>query len=243
MKKILAFLAILFFLSCSGEKFVSFNDRELFIIGRESFIKGKYSKARKAFEELAARHPTGEIGAIALISVADAYFKEGEYQIAITKYETFLRLHPASPLAAWAQYQIGMCHFKMMTTRDRDPTETKKALDKYLEWRLKLRKFKSEDDKKALFLSRHRRRISLVELSTEFKETLKKLGIYRKGLGWHSLRRSTTTILHKAGLSEKELQTLGRWKSPTMPHTYILLSTEEVEEKARQVNPLFKKES
>jgi len=120
--------------------------------------------------------------------------------------------------------------------------EAKRALDNYLEKRLKM-KIRNRDAKKALFISKKKRRISLSELSTELQALLREAGIYRKGLGWHGLRRGITTALHKAGLSERELQTLGRWRTPTMPHTYIQLSHNEVEEKAKRIHPIFKAEN
>jgi len=112
-----------------------------------------------------------------------------------------------------------------------DP-ETLNLLDKYLNQRT--------DTDPALFISGKGNRISISTLSNIFREILTELNLYKRGLGWHGNRRGVTTILHKAGMSERELQEYGRWKSPFMPHKYIQLEPGEVDAKVKKVHPLIK---
>lgn len=93
----------------------------------------------------------------------------------------------------------------------------------------------------ALFTSSFGRRMSLVTLSWIFRNLLEELGLYKRGLGWHGVRRGVATMLHKAGISERELQQYGGWRSPTMVHRYVQLEPPEVEEKVRQKHPLIKR--
>jgi len=93
----------------------------------------------------------------------------------------------------------------------------------------------------ALFVSTLNKRIALITLTLLFRRTLVELGLYRRGLGWHGARRGVTTMLHRAGASERELQELGGWRSPFMPHRYIQLEPTEVDEKAKRIHPLIKR--
>jgi len=77
------------------------------------------------------------------------------------------------------------------------------------------------------------------ELSRIFEKYSKIARIWRKGIGFHSLRRGLTTALHKRGMSTKELQELLGWKSIVMPSIYIQLEPLEVDEKAKKLHPLF----
>ena len=115
--------------------------------------------------------------------------------------------------------------------------ETCNALDKYLE---KLKR-KRLGDKDALFLSTHKTRISLSELSAELQKLLKECNIYRKGLGWHGIRRGCVTMLFKAGMKEKEIKEYGGWKTSEMVGHYIQLDQSEIQDKAQKIHPIFKK--
>jgi integrase len=111
--------------------------------------------------------------------------------------------------------------------------KTCNLLDEYLATR--------KDSEPALFISSKGKRISISALSKTFKNTLVDLGLYRKGMGWHGMRRGVTTLLFKAGLKERELQEYGGWTSPFMPHRYIQLEGTEVDEKVRQRHPLIRR--
>jgi len=115
-----------------------------------------------------------------------------------------------------------------------DPT-TCNILDSYL----LPRELNPKDREPALFISSRGTRLSLPELSVIIKKVFRAAGVDEKGRGWHSLRRGTTTALHNAGMSERELQDYGGWLTPTMPHIYIQLEPGEVDRKARRINPLI----
>ena len=70
---------------------------------------------------------------------------------------------------------------------------------------------------------------------------LHRAGMYRKGLGWHAIRRGYVTWLHRRGVSETELTKLVGWKTPTMVHHYIQIDREETEHKVREVHPFANK--
>jgi len=67
-------------------------------------------------------------GTSALLDEASRFYFKGDFIEARGEYKRFLELHPTHPLAAFAQYRIGMCDFYQIMTVDRDPTPTEKAM-------------------------------------------------------------------------------------------------------------------
>lgn len=100
-----------------------------------------------------------------------------------------------------------------------------------------------KDESNVMFLSERGGRLSTTQLTRIFEKFLKlsRLPTDQRH-GFHSFRRGMATIHHDGGMSEKEIQEVGRWKTPTMPHRYIQLVDEKVEEKRIRTHPLFTKE-
>lgn len=67
-------------------------------------------------------------GTSALLDEASRFYFKGDFIEARGEYKRFLELHPTHPLAAFAQYRIGMCDFYQIMSVDRDPSPTAKAL-------------------------------------------------------------------------------------------------------------------
>ena len=66
---------------------------------------------------------------------AEAFYEKEDYAEAAVEYQHFLDLHKSHMLAAYAQYRLGLSHFKQVTTTDRDPEHvrlTVEALEKLL---------------------------------------------------------------------------------------------------------------
>jgi outer membrane protein assembly factor BamD len=60
---------------------------------------------------------------------AEAFFEKEDYAEAGVEYQHFLDLHKTHILAPYAQYRLGLSHFKQVTTRDRDPEPVRRALE------------------------------------------------------------------------------------------------------------------
>ena len=71
---------------------------------------------------------TKVFGTSALLDEASRFYFKGDFIEARGEYKRFLELHPTHPLAAFAQYRIGMCDFYQIGGVDRDPSSTEKAL-------------------------------------------------------------------------------------------------------------------
>ena len=59
---------------------------------------------------------------------AESFFDKESYAEAIVEYKHFLDLHRKHILAPYAQYKIGLSHFKQFRTVDRDPEPLKKSI-------------------------------------------------------------------------------------------------------------------
>jgi len=59
---------------------------------------------------------------------AESFFDKESYAEAIVEYKHFLDLHQNHTLAPYAQYKIGVSHYKQFRTVDRDPAPLNKAI-------------------------------------------------------------------------------------------------------------------
>ena len=117
-----------------------------------------------------------------------------------------------------------------------DPV-TRDILEQYLDSR--------HDGHPAMFWGAKREqgwRLSVQQLNRILKRYLERASVHKPRAGFHSFRRGLVTILHKRGLSEKEIQEYGGWRSPFMVHEYIQLEPGEVEAKVKAVHPFFAKD-
>lgn len=136
MKKILIIALFAVLASCAKEP--PFDPVAKFKEAEEKMYRFKYEDARKAYQEIQEKAPDRSYDADIMLRIADTYFGEEKYSEAIVEYQAFLNFHPVHRDAPYAQFQIGMCNYKDMSTIDRDPglvrttrAEFQKLLDKY----------------------------------------------------------------------------------------------------------------
>jgi outer membrane protein assembly factor BamD len=106
-------------------------DKFLFERGTEALDKRRWLVAREYFRELTDTYPQSPHRADAKLGIADTYLGEGSaesYVLALNEYREFLAFYPTHERAGYAQFQLGMTHFKQMHSADRDQTETKDAI-------------------------------------------------------------------------------------------------------------------
>jgi outer membrane protein assembly factor BamD len=96
--------------------------------GMEAFGEEDYKDALKAFNTLKERYPYSQYAILAELKVADAHFYREEYPEAIGAYEDFVQLHPKNEAIPYVKYQIALCYFKQMLSKDRDQTPTRMAI-------------------------------------------------------------------------------------------------------------------
>ncbi|HET6267916.1 MAG TPA: outer membrane protein assembly factor BamD [Acidobacteriota bacterium] len=132
---ILALSFLAFGISCGPKKVAidptKQSDSQLYTMGQERMKKKDYPKAKEAFKAVFENFPKSDYRILAKLAYADAYYQEGgdsNWILAAQEYQDFISLFPFSPKAEYAQFQIGMCYYKMMERPDRDQTNTHKAV-------------------------------------------------------------------------------------------------------------------
>ena len=100
----------------------------------------KYTEARLTFQTLINTYPDSEYLAKAKLGVADSYYKEGgtsNLTEAVDEYKNFIVFFPFLDEAAYAQMQVGMSHYRMMSKSDRDNSQGESAEDEFQTFLLK----------------------------------------------------------------------------------------------------------
>ena len=101
----------------------------LYTEGMVLFNKGKYKEAIEVFTRLKDYFPSDALYAPkADIRIADSNFFRKEYPEAITRYLEFKKQHPFHPDIPYVEYQLGICHYRQLLSKDRDQKATEKAL-------------------------------------------------------------------------------------------------------------------
>ena len=99
--------------------------------GVEYYKDGNYKRSVGVFQRLKEEYPLSTLAIMAEIGVADSYFSGKDYPEAGLAYREFINLHPTNENLSYVMYQLGMCHFKQITTIDRDQSEAFKALKEF----------------------------------------------------------------------------------------------------------------
>ena len=106
-------------------------DKFLFERGTEELQKKHWLTAREYFRQLIDSYPQSTYRADAKLGLGDTYTGEGtpeSYVLGINEYREFLSFYPLHKRAYYAQFKLGMVHFKQMHGPDRDQTETQEAI-------------------------------------------------------------------------------------------------------------------
>ncbi|MFK7901734.1 MAG: outer membrane protein assembly factor BamD [Nitratireductor sp.] len=92
-----------------------------------SLDAGNTKRAKQKLEELDQQHPYSEYSRRSLILQTFIDYRRGNYADVILTGERYVSLYPGDDEAAYAQYLVGMSHFKQIPDISRDQTTTGKA--------------------------------------------------------------------------------------------------------------------
>ena len=101
---------------------------ELYKSGEQALFSRKFGTAKERFKKLLESSPESEFSRTARLGLAEAYYRDGDYEEAAQAYQDYLELHPLSPNSDYVQYKLGMCYYKLMLPPDRDQSYTEKAI-------------------------------------------------------------------------------------------------------------------
>lgn len=109
-------------------------DKILYERALDDVKHSRYTEARLSFQTLVNTYPDSEYLAKAKLGVADSYYKEGgtsNLTQAVDEYKNFIVFFPFLDEAAYAQMQVGMAHYRMMSKSDRDNSQGEAAEDEF----------------------------------------------------------------------------------------------------------------
>jgi len=106
-------------------------DRFLFEKGTESLNNKKWLTAREFFKQVVETYTASPFRPDAKLGIGDTYLGEGTSEalvLAINEFREFLSFYPTNRRADYAQYKLGLAHFRQMRAPQRDQTETREAV-------------------------------------------------------------------------------------------------------------------
>ena len=134
LKTGLSLFLFLLLLSCASNKSteVEYIERSLYQIygsALDSLLNSDYQAASLEFEEVERQHPYSEWAKKAIIMSAYSSYKNRDHIKAEATLNRFLSLYPASSLAAYAQYLLGITYFDQIIEITRDQASVAKSLE------------------------------------------------------------------------------------------------------------------
>jgi outer membrane protein assembly factor BamD len=106
-------------------------DKFLFDKGTEALDAKKWLTAREYFREIVDTYTQSPFRPDAKLGMGDTYLGEGTaegLERALNEFAEFLAFFPTNPRADYAQYKLGMVHFRQMKAPQRDQTQTREAI-------------------------------------------------------------------------------------------------------------------
>ena len=106
-------------------------DQFLFDRGNERLKQKKWLTAREFYRQLTETYTQSPLRPDAKLGIGDTYLGEGSSEalvLAINEFQEFLSFYPTHPRADYAQYKLGMAHFRQMRAAQRDQTETRETI-------------------------------------------------------------------------------------------------------------------
>jgi len=106
-------------------------DQFLFDKGNEALKNKKWLTAREYFKQVNETYTQSPVRPDAKLGIGDTYLGEGSAEalvLAIGEFQEFLSFYPTHPRADYAQYKLGMAHFRQMRSAQRDQTETRDTI-------------------------------------------------------------------------------------------------------------------
>jgi outer membrane protein assembly factor BamD len=112
----------------------SLPDKYLFDKGTEALQKKKWLIAQEYFRQIVDTYTKSPYRPDAKLGSGDAYLGEGTpdgLEHALSEFTEFLSFFPTSPRADYAQYKLGIVHFRQMLGPQRDQTQTRLAVKEF----------------------------------------------------------------------------------------------------------------
>jgi len=109
-------------------------DKFLFDKGTEALNKKKWLTAREFFKQVTETYTQSAFRPDAKLGIGDTYLGEGTAEalvLAINEFKEFLTFYPTNPRSDYAQYKLGLAHYRQMRAPQRDQSETREAVKEF----------------------------------------------------------------------------------------------------------------
>jgi len=109
-------------------------DKFLFDKGTAALNSKKWLTAREYFKQVTETYTQSTYRPDAKLGIGDTYLGEGTAEavvLAINEFKEFLAFYPTNARADYAQYKVGICHYKQMRAPQRDQSETREAIKEF----------------------------------------------------------------------------------------------------------------
>lgn len=109
-------------------------DQYLYDRGKEALDNRKWLTAREFFKQVTETYTQSPVRPDAKLGIGDTYLGEGSAEslvLAIAEFQEFLSFYPTHARADYAQYKLGLAHFRQMRAPQRDQTETREAIREF----------------------------------------------------------------------------------------------------------------
>jgi outer membrane protein assembly factor BamD len=106
-------------------------DQFLYDRGMEELNDENWLTAREFFKQVTETYTQSPLRPDAKLAIGDTYLGESTaeaYVLALNEFQEFLAFYPTHPRGDYAQYKMGMAHFRQMRGPQRDQTETRAAI-------------------------------------------------------------------------------------------------------------------
>jgi len=97
----------------------------------KDFRHGDYYGALETFQKIRDQYPFSKHSLLSELKIADCNYYLEKYPEALAQYEEFEQNHPTNEAVPYVLFQIGMSHYKMLDTIDRDTTGAKDAIQAF----------------------------------------------------------------------------------------------------------------
>jgi outer membrane protein assembly factor BamD len=104
---------------------------ELYEQGDKDLSRRRYEDARGAFRKIVERHPQSTLAAKARFLVGEAYYREGEFDMAIKEFDAFLSFYPRHEIADLVQYRLAMSYYDQIKPVEQDQSASAKAMNEF----------------------------------------------------------------------------------------------------------------
>jgi len=141
VKRLIAFAALVLTVACastSSRQTVPAGTQEpdkfLFDKGDTALKAKRWLTAREYFKQVVETYTQSPLRPDAKLAVGDTYLEEGgadNLVLAMNEYREFLSFYPTNKRADYAQYKLGMTHFKQMRASERDQSETRDGIKEF----------------------------------------------------------------------------------------------------------------